>query len=129
MSAIRAGLLAVVRREATAGSAFAAAILKHGRWFEGKARPGDVALGVPHQCRANAQRAALAEPDRWDYAEGFGIHPADPFAVQHAWVVDTVDGRAVDVTWDRPGTTYYGVARTVDELRVVLERTAEARAV
>ncbi len=32
-----------------------------------------------------------------------------PFPLEHAWVVDTRDGKACEITWRKPGQEYWGV--------------------
>jgi hypothetical protein len=49
----------------------------------------------------------------YTYAEGLAWHEFGP--THHAWVVDS-EGSAIDPTWPKPGTRYYGVTFTVPEL-------------
>jgi len=44
----------------------------------------------------------------------------------HAWLLDTTDGRAIDLTWREPGSEYFGVALRMRVVRdIVLEKERE----
>lgn len=68
--------------------------------------------GPAKQCYANAGRLALLEgsPDRYVYVEGFAVYSEEiPLSLPHAWVYDTFDEKALEVTWPEPGIEYLGV--------------------
>lgn len=50
------------------------------------------------------------DSDRFLYYEGVACDAEFDLVCQHAWLLDTDDGRAVDLTSRNPGREYYGVA-------------------
>lgn len=81
-------------------------VLKHGKPYE-QAPLADLSLqGPARMCFRNATLASL---DRFVgvYTEGFAISPGLGIPIHHAWL--TIDGRAVDVTWNYTGCSYFGI--------------------
>lgn len=74
------------------------------------AKPPAIPIGVPKQCFKNASLMALAEPDKYDYAEGLFTSPMVGLLIHHGWLVDKVTNEVVDPTlgW-RPKAYYHGV--------------------
>lgn len=90
-------------------------VLKHGQSFEVWHRwPKSLGLwrGPARECFRTCTWAALNNP-RFIYCEGVaqGVIPVD-----HAWVMDSVTGRAYDLTW-KEGVGYFGLAFDTDWLR------------
>lgn len=74
--------------------------------------------GLPKQCFRNAGNVAINEPDRFLYCEGLAVISVDlPLPVEHAWVWDLQEQRAVEVTWETAGPEYLGIAFTTDFMR------------
>jgi hypothetical protein len=70
-------------------------------------------------CYENAGSLVFSTPEKYKYAEGFALHGADSFLLQHAWCVD-VDG-VVDVTWASPDEcAYIGVEVGVEHMAEAL---------
>jgi hypothetical protein len=86
-------------------------LLRHGRPFDGKPKPDGVGLRTSRQtfCYRNALRAALRNP-RFIYSEGVAKLVGFGGFTEHAWLLDTADGRAVDIAWRTPSAEYYGIA-------------------
>ncbi len=85
-------------------------LLREGLGFDCKPLPPDVCAGAPGLCYANCRAIALRRRARYAYCEG--IASADHgIPIQHAWLLDLVDGRAVDPTWRGEPTAraYIGV--------------------
>jgi hypothetical protein len=60
-------------------------------------------------CFANAFYYGVG---RYAYAEGIAIPAGLGVPMEHAWVVDRATGRAIEITWGRPGVAYFGVLVT-----------------
>lgn len=74
--------------------------------------------GLPKQCFKNAGNAAINNHRRFLYCEGVAVISVDlPLPVEHAWIWDLEEGRAVEVTWETPGPEYLGIAFTTDFMR------------
>jgi hypothetical protein len=93
--------------------------LRHGRWFTPlDTLPKGVRRGTPRACWYNGQMLALTKPDRFAYAEGYAVSSGDlPFPIHHGWVIERASGRAVELTWQRPGLEYIGVPIRYEFLR------------
>jgi hypothetical protein len=78
---------------------------QHGQFWKVKSRPKQVPLGTIKMCFNNAFHQ-IVNDDRYYYAEGYamGIIP-----VNHAWIVDREDNKAIELTWPEPGVAYHGV--------------------
>ncbi len=79
-------------------------VLELGQDFERKPLPTRFRRMKVGQCFGNAFHCA-SQDDRYRYVEGFaqGVIPTE-----HAWVLDTEDGKIFDPTWPRtPGHTQY----------------------
>ena len=88
---------------------WAALLLAHGRAFQTKPRPGRLGLGYAKQCFRNATEVARHSANgRFAYVEGYAVGTV-PIPVEHAWVVDTRDGLACEITWPLTGREYWGV--------------------
>jgi hypothetical protein len=65
-------------------------------------------IGREAQGHVNALRAAVADhTGRFVYCEG--VARTNGVFGGQAWLLDTTDGRAVDVTWRIAGVEYFGV--------------------
>lgn len=85
-------------------------MLREGQQFEMKDPPPEAVLGEMGLCYMNAYQVVSANPGRFRYVEGVAM---SIIPVDHAWVYDTEDGKAFDVTWrDKGGREkpdYFGV--------------------
>lgn len=89
-------------------------ILKYGRDCVAQPLPKRYRRGMPRACFYNARRRAL-KSKVLRYAEGFGMMPAVPILIHHAWLVDR-DDRVIDVTWNLPEThQYFGLVIEKEE--------------
>lgn len=61
---------------------------------------------MPGRCFYNASHFA-AHNLGWYYVEGVALF--EGVKAHHAWVASSDDGSALEVTWDRPGSSYFGV--------------------
>lgn len=87
-------------------------VLEHGSFHKPGERPESLKCGPVKACFTNALMAAVANEDRYAYAEGYAVPKTlvdVGFATHHAWLVDRETGEAVDVTWPDGGAAYYGV--------------------
>jgi hypothetical protein len=83
------------------GKSFATWLLERGKLYEWKPLEDKSLLGRSKECFQNATYAALWRDGKFTYCEGYAF--AGFFPVQHAWVIDNEDGKAVDVTWQSGG--------------------------
>lgn len=93
----------------------ASLVLRHGQSFDvshkwSKSLP--LERGPAQECFRNCTLAALNNP-QFIYCEGVAdaVIPVD-----HAWVMDSITGRAYDLTW-KEGAGYFGLAFDTDWLR------------
>lgn len=82
-------------------------VLQHGWWYAPCNVPADIDQGSIQECHKNAQLAAN-DRDSLMYCEGFVLSNSGSLPVLHAWVTDGT-GKAIDITWDKPGVAYAGV--------------------
>ncbi|MGO9763799.1 MAG: hypothetical protein ACLP1Q_21310 [Solirubrobacteraceae bacterium] len=105
-------------------------LLKHGRVFEHKPKPAGVGLRMARprngkgDCFGKSLDAACADKSgRFIYCEGVAEMAHVGMVTEHAWLLDTTDGRAVDLTWSEPAREYFGVAiETRAACRIVIAR-------
>lgn len=86
-------------------------LLEHGQSFEIKPKPTGAGLRMGREgfCDANSLRAAVGdETGRFIYCEGVA-RTRQGVCGGHAWLLDTADGCAVDITWRTAGIEYFGV--------------------
>ncbi len=83
------------------------------RDFTPAPRPQGMRKRADRSCYLNALKVVLATPS-YTYAEGIAWSE-DGFAVHHAWVGDA-NRNAIDPTWWRPGTRYFGTTFQVGDL-------------
>lgn len=103
-------------------------ILRHGEWFEPRARPDDVPVGERKYCFRNAFRLAVERPGL-RYIEGFGVSPGwEGWPERHAWCADS-EGRVFDPTptWADPGRplpilVLRGIALPLEFVRPYVDR-------
>jgi len=82
-------------------------VLQHGVWYNPSPLPESVPRGIDRECFGNAWR--LAYNNFAHYIEGYALATGVPVITHHAWV-DYPNGRkAIDNTWNEPGTAYLGV--------------------
>jgi hypothetical protein len=98
-------------------------LLREGLAFKVKARPRDMRAGIAGRCYANCHAIAARRGTRYAYCEGIAF--ADfGMPVEHAWLLDLTDGRAVDPTWDEePTQTYLGVVVETNYLEAAFARS------
>lgn len=71
-------------------------VLELGQPFERKRLPRSFRRMSPQLCFSNAMRCVMRDgTDQYRYVEGH----AGPLAFDHAWVLDTEDGKVFDPTW------------------------------
>jgi len=87
-------------------------ILEYGWWYEPSPRPKAIEKGPAGQCFRNAFNMALGS-DTFIYCEGVIVSRCGLPLTQHGWMTDG-DGRAIDVTLDRPAGAYAGVPFQTD---------------
>lgn len=94
-------------------------LLQHGQWYEPSSNGCTCNLaktrrkthlascllqrGEPKQCFYNASIRAMRHGLR--YVEGYAT---SIIPVHHAWVLDA-SGKVLEVTWDKPGSAYFGI--------------------
>lgn len=92
-------------------------VLEHGEPHPAPLGPTDL-TGFERACFFNAGVVALAEPDRYSYAEGYAVawHEwADgeagpsPLLIHHGWLIERDTGHVVDPTWRERGWSYHGI--------------------
>jgi hypothetical protein len=98
-------------------------LLREGEIFDLKRLPQGVGAGTPGRCYAKFHGLATRYPERYAYCEG--IAAADyGVPLEHAWLLDLVDGRVVDPTWhDESAGPYLGVAVALEYLTSALCRS------
>lgn len=79
--------------------------LREGKGYIPGPRPARFRRGLPKHCFRNA--AELAAKKGLVYVEGFA---ASVIPVPHAWNVKPGSDKVIDVTWETPGSAYWGVA-------------------
>ncbi|QBQ74829.1 hypothetical protein [Caudovirales GX15bay] len=90
-------------------------VLEHGRDWEPSPLPDNYGRMRPRDCFLNATVLAHMHP-ALRYVEGFAMHPATPFPIHHAWVVDGED-RVIDPTWEQPEDCLYrGVVFSLEHI-------------
>lgn len=99
-------------------------VRQNGRAWEPQELPAEFQSlrGKAKECFKNAADAVFNFDDRVRYVEGFALAEGLPLQIHHAWLVDEHD-RVLEVTWDKPGTEYFGVEFNHD----TLNETALAR--
>ncbi|MFM9625324.1 hypothetical protein ACKI14_46320 [Streptomyces turgidiscabies] len=94
-------------RPGWAHSGLAALLLSRGRLFIPAPWPEDgPPPGEPGRCYIESVSWAWASSGEFAYVEGLAWDVA--WAVEHAWCAG-VDGRARDLTWQKPGRAYLGL--------------------
>lgn len=84
-------------------------VLDLGQPFERKALPREFRRMKEKECYGNAFYCVTKFPhDRYQYVEGWA---SGMFPTEHAWVLDTEDGKIFDPTWPRDDRhfEYYGI--------------------
>lgn len=94
-------------------------VLERGRFYESMPRPKKYRRGTPRYCFNNALSLVIKHPEL-TYVEGYASGAVIP--VQHAWVVGP-DGKAMEITWEEPGDSYYGVEFSREDLIRVIAHT------
>ena len=75
--------------------------------------PKSIKRGLPRNCFQNAYNLAMMG---FRYVEGYGVTPAIPLLIHHAWVLDE-QGYVIDNTWENsPSCMYVGVELPLDTL-------------
>lgn len=89
-------------------------VLKYGRGFKWRRSLGayDFLRGEIRQCYLNAANAAISHPEL-TYCEGYA---SSLIPVNHAWCLDP-QGRVLELTWEEPGSEYYGIPFKTEFLR------------
>lgn len=84
-------------------------VLDLGKPFVRKPLPTGVEPGEQGECFSNALNTVMRDAGRWRYVEGYATGAVIP--VNHAWVLDTADGKIFDPTWpdDEDHRGYYGI--------------------
>jgi hypothetical protein len=80
-------------------------ILQNGKFYVPKS--ADEYRGAPKSCFGNALIATTINRN-WTYVEGFAMSDIG-IPVHHGWIADPY-GSAIEVTWEKLGTVYFGVA-------------------
>jgi hypothetical protein len=97
-------------------------LISHGRLYD-RLATAQAARMTPNACFENAA-AFLSSTTRRTYVEGFALVAVPrPTPFEHAWCVDA-EARIYELTWDRPGLAYFGVAFATG---YVARRVASAR--
>lgn len=103
-------------------------VLRHGTRFEMKPKPDGVRWGITGQCYANAHNEIQRHSDPYYvYVEGYAMS-VHGLVVQHAWILDELDGKAFDPTWKPPRAglclnDYVGVVIPTDDLMRITSET------
>lgn len=84
-------------------------IMNQGRFWDVKDDlPHGVRRGREKYCYKNAALLAMDE-ENYTYVEGYAVISKElPVPLEHAWVVDN-NGLVVEVTWEKPGSEYFGI--------------------
>lgn len=92
-------------------------VLQNGRAWEPQELPDEFQSlrGKEKECFKNAADPVFGFDKRVRYVEGFALSGDIPFEIYHAWLVDEHD-RVLEVTWDEPGTEYFGIEFDYDAL-------------
>jgi hypothetical protein len=77
-------------------------LLKHARCYRPQSLPRGFWVGAIKECFRNAAFTAMRRGVR--YVEGYA---SAVIPVHHAWCADA-DGNVLEVTWDPPGSAYFG---------------------
>lgn len=105
-------------------------ILENGKHFDELDKEASKALRDTYgakdkECYKNAQLAAITQPEKYDYYEGYGtVHlgSGQGIPLDHAWLVDKESGKVVDPTWVRSNESsteksdYFGLKVPSEEL-------------
>lgn len=73
-------------------------LLENCQLFEAKPKPDEQEYGESKMCYHNALMTVQWEGERYRYCEGIAYTPGS-IPMEHAWVLDTEDGKVFDVTW------------------------------
>lgn len=81
-------------------------LLQHGTFYEPRVLPKRYRRGPIKACFYNSAMYALNNMSKGvRYVEGYA---ASIIPVHHAWCIDK-DGKLLELTWDTPGTAYFGI--------------------
>ena len=94
-------------------------ILDCGIVMEAKALPKDIEQGLPQSCYHNCQELAFKRKDL-TYLEGYALSVDIPIPLPHAWLL-TLDKKAIDPTWETPGTAYLGVPLSTKWVKTLIK--------
>lgn len=96
-------------------------VLRNGKAFAPRARPGNVKKGKVGYCFANALTLALDNP-QYSYVEGYAVDVTIGLPLVHAWCIDS-QGFVIDNTWvDSKKSQYIGVVMDTQEVKDEVDR-------
>lgn len=93
-------------------------ILTYGKAMSAQPMPATIRRGLPKSCYYNSQKVAFKHSDLI-YVEGYAIAQDISIPFAHAWLM-TLEGFAIDVTWDEPGVAYFGIPFNTDWIKSIL---------
>lgn len=88
-------------------------MVEHGKEYQLKVVKGVTGRGVAKQCYRNSENLASFGAGDYVYVEGYACK-AGLIPLEHAFVLDLVDGKVIDPTWSDDDTTYFGCAFNTD---------------